>query len=112
MCWKHVIALFDVLDDPAATGERVLETFELFEACDISTSLTTIEGARGRVDFVHILIPGKRGRTLGGDAPTLGIIGRLGGIRADRLHVGRRRRTRRPFGCAQARRDARSRRRA
>lgn len=88
MCWKHVIALFDVLDDPAATGERVLETFKLFEASDISTSLTTIEGARGRVDFVHILIPGKRGRTLGGDAPTLGIIGRLGGIGARPERIG------------------------
>lgn len=57
MCWKHVIALYDVLDDPAATGERVLETFKPFEACGISTSLTTIEGARGRVDFVRIVRP-------------------------------------------------------
>ncbi len=37
-------------------------------------------GKRGKTDFIRITIPGKTGKISGGTSPTLGIIGRLGGI--------------------------------
>ncbi|MFD7721295.1 DUF1177 domain-containing protein [Streptomyces sp. NPDC059814] len=39
-------------------------------------------GERGSTDFVMVRIPGSRGRTAGGTARTLGVVGRLGGIGA------------------------------
>ncbi|NED80062.1 DUF1177 domain-containing protein, partial [Streptomyces sp. SID11233] len=47
-----------------------------------SAQVTTVAGERGSTDFVSVRIPGSRGRTAGGDARTLGIVGRLGGIGA------------------------------
>ena len=35
-----------------------------------------------RTDFVSVLIKGTAGRSAGGSAPTLGIVGRLGGLGA------------------------------
>ena len=41
-----------------------------------------LKGEKGETDFIKIVIPGENGRINGGDKPTLGIIGRLGGIGA------------------------------
>jgi hypothetical protein len=42
----------------------------------------TVRGDKGSTDFVRLTIPGRRGRSAGGDAPTLSVIGRLGGLGA------------------------------
>ena len=47
-----------------------------------NASSTRIDGPRGSTDFVKVVIPGSNGKSRGGDAPTLGVIGRLGGIGA------------------------------
>ncbi|MGE5653000.1 MAG: DUF1177 domain-containing protein, partial [Bacillota bacterium] len=44
--------------------------------------------AKGSTDFVKVLIPGRMGRSIQGPAPTLGIIGRLGGIGARPGRIG------------------------
>jgi Protein of unknown function (DUF1177). len=80
---KHVLELVDLLDDPAVTGAKVVEFLDA--VCGASGSgaeVTTVHGDKGSTDFVRVLIPGRRGRAAGGDAPTLGVIGRLGGIGA------------------------------
>ena len=41
-----------------------------------------IEGKNGETDFLKIVIPGVNGVTSGGGAPTIGIIGQLGGLGA------------------------------
>lgn len=41
-----------------------------------------VEGAQGHTDFVHLSIAGTHGRKKGGAVPTLGFVGRLGGIGA------------------------------
>lgn len=41
-----------------------------------------VTGERGTTEFVRVRIPGAQGRMSGGSAPTLGIVGRLGGIGA------------------------------
>ena len=76
---------------------QVIEAAELLDSAQITggivaavlggrglerTETTTIKGQKGTTDFIKITIPGANGKIDGGDAPTLGIIGRLGGIGA------------------------------
>src|SRR5699024_9178274 len=44
--------------------------------------VTVADGPHGSTDFVRVRVPGRHGRAAGGDAPTLGVIGRLGGVGA------------------------------
>ena len=45
------------------------------------------EGERG-TDFLKVVVPGSRGRRQGGSAPTLGVVGRLGGVGARPERIG------------------------
>ncbi|CQR46274.1 hypothetical protein BN1058_00527 [Paraliobacillus sp. PM-2] len=81
MSLKHVIEMYDVMDDLAVTGEKVKNYLRKISA-NGEIQVQTIEGNNGKTDFVKVVIPGKQGKSNGGDAPTLGIIGRLGGIGA------------------------------
>ncbi|WP_285726725.1 DUF1177 domain-containing protein [Psychromicrobium xiongbiense] len=86
MSWKHVLEAFDLLDSPAASGEGVAELWRSHGADEVFVK--TVSGERGATDFVRIVIPGSRGRLAGGDAPTLGLIGRLGGLGARPEKIG------------------------
>jgi hypothetical protein len=77
---KQVIEIIDLLDDPKITGEQAIAAFQGIEG--ITATSTTLEGAEGSTDFVKVVIEGSDGKSKGGKAPTLGIIGRLGGIAA------------------------------
>lgn len=88
MSWSHTIAAFDLLDDPHASGQRVREHFLDHGAADTEIHVETVEGHRGSTDFVHLSIPGRSGASTGGDAPTLGILGRLGGLGARPEQIG------------------------
>lgn len=81
MSFKHVIELYEVLDNNLVTGEDVKRYIEELNS-EVNISVQTVEGGSGSTDFVKILIPGENGKSSGGNAPTLGIIGRLGGIGA------------------------------
>lgn len=86
---KHALELVDILDDPAVTGARVVDYLDLVAGTAGSgAAITTVAGEKGHTDFVRVLIPGSRGRSAGGEAPTLGIIGRLGGIGARPERIG------------------------
>ncbi|MEV6234958.1 DUF1177 domain-containing protein [Saccharopolyspora shandongensis] len=79
---KHVLDVVDLLDDPSITGARVVAHLdEVAGESGLATS-TTVQGHQGTTDFVRVRIPGTRGKAAGGDAPTLGVVGRLGGIGA------------------------------
>lgn len=80
MSFKQVIELADLLDDGRVTGEDVVK-YVTAEG-NVKATCTTVTGAKGSTDFVKFLIPGKNGKTKGGTAPTLGIVGRLGGLGA------------------------------
>ncbi len=86
MSWKHVLEAFDLLDDPAASGERVAQWWRGYGLNGIE--VTTVEGEKGATDFVSVLIPGTAGQSAGGSAPTLGIVGRLGGLGARPERIG------------------------
>jgi hypothetical protein len=86
MSWSHTIAAFDLLDSPTASGAAVREYLLGHGADDVIVQV--VEGDRGVTDFVTVTIPGTKGKLSGGVAPTLGIIGRLGGLGARPEQIG------------------------
>ncbi|MDQ7858576.1 MAG: DUF1177 domain-containing protein [Armatimonadota bacterium] len=85
MALRQTLEALDLLDSAHASGERVAAALR---ARGLEATTTTIQGERGETDFVRVAIPGTRGRQGGGPAPTLGIIGRLGGIGARPHRIG------------------------
>ncbi|MCW3820535.1 DUF1177 domain-containing protein [Micromonospora sp. DR5-3] len=79
---SHVLTALDLLDRPDASGDLVAAHLRTLgdDACSITVE--TVTGERGSTDFIRVTVPGSRGKTAGGDAPTLGVVGRLGGIGA------------------------------
>ncbi|GAA2834624.1 DUF1177 domain-containing protein [Kribbella solani] len=86
MPWREVLDLYDLLDDASASGESVAAWLRKQGVDDVS--VTTVQGDKGSTDFVRAVIPGSRGRLAGGDVPTLGVIGRLGGLGARPERIG------------------------
>jgi hypothetical protein len=86
MAWRQVLDTFDVLDSASADGasvERLLRAGGLSEIV-----VERVEGNKGSTDFVKATVPGTRGKSAGGNAPTLGIVGRLGGVGARPERIG------------------------
>lgn len=81
---KQTLDILEILDHPAVTGSTVARALEEIAGPDTAATIATrtVTGDRGSTDFITIRIPGVHGRSAGGGAPTLGIIGRLGGIGA------------------------------
>lgn len=80
---KYVLDIVELLDDPQVTGRTVVGYLDAAAgAGGSSAQVTTVMGDQGSTDFVLVRIPGSRGRTAGGSARTLGVVGRLGGIGA------------------------------
>jgi len=80
MILKQVLEVFDLLDKADANGEEVANLFKS-RGCE-SVEVNKVEGDKGSTDFIKIVIKGKNGKLSGGNVPTLGIIGRLGGLGA------------------------------
>ena len=80
MLLKQVMDLFELLDTPRACGETIKEVMLANGADEVSVQ--TVTGEKGSTDSIKILIKGRNGKSSGGTAPTLGIIGRLGGLGA------------------------------
>lgn len=80
---KHVLDIVELLDDPQVSGKSVVGHLDSVAGAEGSNAqVTTVTGDRGSTDFVLVRIPGSRGRTSGGSARTLGVVGRLGGVGA------------------------------
>ncbi|MFE4198688.1 DUF1177 domain-containing protein [Paenarthrobacter sp. NPDC056912] len=86
MSWSHVIAAYDALDTPEASGAAVAALLAKYGTADIT--VTPVTGDDGETDFIKVLIPGTHGKTVGGTARTLGIVGRLGGLGARPAQTG------------------------
>lgn len=80
MLLKQVLDVYEYIDTATANGYEIKEYMESLGAKDVEVK--TIEGEKGSTDFIRIRIPGLKGKSKGMDAPTLGILGRLGGIGA------------------------------
>ncbi len=72
---KEVLDIIDLLDDARIDGERVKQFLKEKGGIEDIT-VTRVEGEKGYTDFITIKIEGN------GNGPTLGVIGRLGGIGA------------------------------
>ncbi len=81
MLLKQVIELFDILDTPTACGQSVKE-YLLSVNPQADIHIYPLHGPKGKTDMVRIKIPGSRGKSKGMDAPTIGLLGRLGGLGA------------------------------
>ncbi|RHW42818.1 DUF1177 domain-containing protein [Neobacillus notoginsengisoli] len=86
MSLKFTSEVLELLDDPKANGQKVVEMFNSFEYGH--ASYKTVKGAEGSTDFVKIVIKGTNGKSANGTAPTLGIVGRLGGLGARPYKIG------------------------
>jgi hypothetical protein len=86
MLVRYVLETYEVLDSPRVRGADVAGLLRRYGAGDVS--VTTVDGDGGSTDFVRVALPGESGRAAGGSSPTLGIIGRLGGVGARPAQVG------------------------
>lgn len=77
---RQVIEMFDMLDKADASGGEVKAFLEAKGANNVVVEKFT--GDKGSTDFIRIRLVGLNGKTVGGDSPTLGIAGRLGGLGA------------------------------
>lgn len=80
MLFRQMMEIYDFLDKPSANGTDVAALLRNRGACEADVQKAS-DGNRA-TDCVKILIRGRNGKSSGGTAPTLGIVGRLGGIGA------------------------------
>lgn len=80
MSFRATLEALSVLDSANVDGKQVAQVLDSFGVKNVEPSI--IHGDKGRTDFIKAVIPGSCGKKNGGNAPTLGVIGRLGGIGA------------------------------
>lgn len=81
MLLKQLIELYDILDSSTASGAAVKDYLcGVNENADVT--VYELKGARGKTDMIRIRVSGTNGKSAGKDAPTIGILGRLGGLGA------------------------------
>lgn len=86
MLIRQVMEIYELLDRTDASGALVKEYLEQLGAEDVVVA--KLGGAGKGTDGIRIRIPGICGKTKGKSAPTLGILGRLGGIGARPEQIG------------------------
>ncbi len=79
-CIRHVMEAADILESPSVSGAAVVKKLKEYGVENITVRHLT--GNKGETDFIKVIIPGEKGKVSGGEARTLGIIGRLGGVGA------------------------------
>lgn len=82
MTFRSVIDLLELLDDGRTTGAQVAEYLSALGSAKVSVKRVEGDKPGTFTDFIRCEIAGTRGKISGGSAPTLGIIGRLGGVGA------------------------------
>lgn len=82
MLLKEVLEVVDWLEGPEGGRSYLPDFFFTRGVKSDEIEIHQISGEWGETTFLKIKITGKKGRTKGGQAPTLGVIGRLGGIGA------------------------------
>lgn len=93
MIFKQLLEVYELLDAADANGQAVKE---YLLGIDPQAQVETYplygnagpEGKPGKTDMVRVWIPGTNGKRSGGSAPTIGLLGRLGGIGARPSQIG------------------------
>ncbi|MDY3868135.1 MAG: DUF1177 domain-containing protein [Pyramidobacter sp.] len=84
----HTMNSIELLDSPKVTGESVKQALIDLGVDPSQITVKTVQGPKGFTDFVKVWFWGTEGKHNGGSAPTLGIVGRLGGIGARPERIG------------------------
>lgn len=88
MAFKQVLEICDMLEY-AVIEENIVKTYYMEKGLsEQALILQSVKGEKGETTFIKIQINGTEGQAEGGQAPTLGIIGRLGGIGARPEKIG------------------------
>lgn len=88
MSMKYAIESYELLDSPKVSGQSVKAAIAAVGANEKDIDVKTVKGPKGNTDFVKVWFKGSEGKRSGGKAPTLGIVGRLGGIGARPERIG------------------------
>lgn len=88
MIVKEILDIYEILDSAYVNGEKVADYLRSIGGnCEISVS--KLEGKGGKsTDVIKVMIPGSNGKSKGGSAPTIGLLGRLGGLGARPERIG------------------------
>lgn len=86
MTFQRTLDVFELLDSPTASGRSLADYLQGLGSCDVE--VVPVSGPMGATDFISVVIPGTEGKRSGGTAPTLGIVGRLGGVGARPEQIG------------------------
>jgi len=86
MALRQVVEMAELLDRADASGESVASLLKRRGIPQVR--VTRVKGPRGATEFVRVLVHGRRGKSAGGSARTLGIVGRLGGLGARPTMIG------------------------
>ncbi len=85
MALKQTIEAYELLDSATVTGEVVAN---VLRERGLQVEVIPVQGQEGSTEFIRAWVPGTSGKASGGQSPTLGIIGRLGGIGARPAIIG------------------------
>ncbi|HZZ09966.1 MAG TPA: DUF1177 domain-containing protein [Paraburkholderia sp.] len=93
MALQQTLVVYEALDSAVVNGQTIADMFAPYRELGVKVVVTTVndeppEDTTKTTDFVSILIPGTNGKTGGGSARTLGIIGRNGAIGARPVRIG------------------------
>ncbi|SAL35356.1 hypothetical protein AWB68_01576 [Caballeronia choica] len=93
MSLQQTLVVFEALDSATVNGKTIARMFEPFSDLGVTVRIDTVndeppEDTSKTTDFVSILVPGTHGKTAGGEARTLGVIGRNGAIGARPVRTG------------------------
>ena len=76
MLLRQMLDIYDLIDKPQASGEECAALIRSHGITEVTVE--RVSGDRGGTDCIKILIPGSNGKSCGGTAPTLGIVGPYG----------------------------------
>ena len=83
---SQVLDIYDTLDYPAGSAERIIKLFRS-RGYDMDLGITEVSGKADTV-FLKFFFPGTEGKHSGKTAPTLGVVGQLGGLGAMPSKIG------------------------
>ncbi len=86
MALKQVLDVYEAMDRAHVDGAAIADLLRGGGVEDVVVE--RIHGETGFTDCLKAVIPGTQGKTSGGTAPTLGVIGRLGGLGARPERIG------------------------
>lgn len=86
MILSEILTVYDLLDRPGKPGKNITKLFHSYKKTKVV--MREVKEKKGSTQFIKIRIPGAHGASRKGKAPTLGIIGRLGGVGARPETVG------------------------